>query len=251
MAEAVVQRYKIADYLKVGATYELMSVFTQIDENPTAQVDEVHYTCKKTSTKNTKGYAPVFPISGNMYQNNRVAEYLRDIGQEQKTGADCETEYIRVDLYRLVATNTYYARKFKVSVEISGISGAGGENLVLAGNLNSIDDVDVGTFNTATKTFTSGDILESLSVASVAGSTAGDTRIIVLPTLASGNSYVSKTAASVTMPTYGQVLTSGWTAWDGVADITATTGHEIVIAEVDGTTKAVKAGKATVVSATE
>lgn len=48
------------------------------------------------------------------------------------------------------------------------------------------------------------------------------------------------------MPVYDQVLTTGWTAWDGTADITATTGQKIVVAEVDSNNKAKKAGITTV-----
>lgn len=251
MSEQVVMRYGMLDYMKIGATYEKMSVFEELDENPAAQVDEFHFTCNKTATKNTKGYAPVFPIKARMYKNNTVAEWLRDVGEEQKVGADCETDYIRVRLYQPITgeSNTYYARKFRVSAEISSFTGAGGESMVIAGNLNSVADVVVGKFNTTTKTFTATSVLDTLDVASVAGSTIGTTRIIVLPTLSGSNTYVYKTAASVELPTYGQSLTS-WTSWDGDDDITATTGNDIVIAEVDGSTNAVKAGKSTVVSAT-
>ena len=90
--------------------------------------------------------------------------------------------------------------------------------------------------------------LGDLTVVSVAGSTSGDTAIYVNPALTGGNSYVYKTDTTVSLPAYGDDLSSGWTAWNGTADITATTGDEIVIAEVDGSTLAVKAGKATVTS---
>jgi len=126
----------------------------------------------------------------------------------------------------------------------------GGEAINIAGNLNGIADVVIGKFNTSTKAFTTTAELGTLSVASVAGSTTGKTRIIVLPVLTGTDTYVYSTAASVSIPTYGQSL-AAWTDWDGVADITATTGHDIVIAEVDATDHAVKAGKTIVVSASE
>ena len=50
--------------------------------------------------------------------------------------------------------NTFYARKFRVSVEVSSITGAGGEIISQEGNLNQIGDVVIGEFNTQTKTFT-------------------------------------------------------------------------------------------------
>lgn len=149
-------RHDVADYLEVNGTLELMSVYNSIDENPTAQTKETQYTADKTKSKRTTGYATVFPITGDMYRNEKTSEYLRDIGEEQRLGTECETNYIRVRLYQPIAgkANNFYARQFRVAVEISGITGAGGENMVIAGNLNSIADVVIGTFDTTTKTFT-------------------------------------------------------------------------------------------------
>lgn len=91
-------------------------------------------------------------------------------------------------------------------------------------------------------------ILENIVVVSAAGAT-GKTALTIAPgKLIPAHTYVSKTAASVTLPAYGDILTTGWTAWDGVAEITATTAHEIVIAEIDASSKVVACGKATVVS---
>ncbi|MEG2295433.1 MAG: hypothetical protein RSB96_01670 [Oscillospiraceae bacterium] len=150
-------RDKLADYIKIGKEFEVMKVYNQIDENPSAKTKETHYTSQKTSTKTTIGYAPSFPITGDMYSSERTSEFFRDIGEEQKIGSDCETEYLRVRLYEPIAgkDNTCYARLFRVAVEITGITGAGGEHMVITGNLNSLDDVVIGEFNTETKTFTS------------------------------------------------------------------------------------------------
>ena len=63
-----------------------------------------------------------------------------------------------------------------------------------------------------------------------------------------GNSYKYKTAANPTMPRYDAVCTSGYTAWNGTDEITATTGQKIVIVEVDSANKAKKAGIATIAS---
>lgn len=89
----------------------------------------------------------------------------------------------------------------------------------------------------------------SLTVTSAAGTASGDTKITVSPTKMTGHSYAYKTAASVDIPAYGTTLT-GYSTWDGSADITATTGNEIVIVELDADSKVYKTGKATVTSAT-
>lgn len=88
-----------------------------------------------------------------------------------------------------------------------------------------------------------------LTVNSVAGTSAsGKTKVTVSPSLSAGNSYKYKTASSVTVPEFGAECKSGYIAWDGVSEITATTGNKILIVEVDANNKAVKAGSATVAS---
>jgi hypothetical protein len=87
--------------------------------------------------------------------------------------------------------------------------------------------------------------LGSLTVTSAAGTTTGKTAVSVSPALTSGNSYKYKTAATVSIPALNDT-TADYTAWDGSSEITATTGNQILIVEVDGTGAVKKAGKATV-----
>lgn len=87
-----------------------------------------------------------------------------------------------------------------------------------------------------------------LTVVSAAGSTSGKTALTVTPAKAATNSYKYKTAATVTVPDAGSTATTGWTAWNGTDNITAVTGNEIVIVEVDSASHVIKAGKATVTS---
>lgn len=77
---------------------------------------------------------------------------------------------------------------------------------------------------------------------SVAGSESGNTKITVKPSLTEGDSYKYKIGANPTMPEAGATCTSGYTNWDGVSDIAATTGQKIVIVEVDASNKCVGAG---------
>ena len=159
MAESTpVFRHLIADYLNVGTTeapdFQVMQTFENIDENPNAQTVEKHYTANKSASTITTGYKTQFPFSTDLYINDAVVYYIRDIAEEQKLGE--QTDYIRVRLYEPIADkeNTFYARKFRVGFEISSVSGVGGEIAAIAGNLNTLSDVVVGEFNTATRTFT-------------------------------------------------------------------------------------------------
>ena len=53
-------------------------------------------------------------------------------------------------------------------------------------------------------------------------------------------------AANPTLPTYDQLISGGYTNWDGTSEITAATDSKIVIVEVNANGHAVKAGEATV-----
>lgn len=90
--------------------------------------------------------------------------------------------------------------------------------------------------------------LGALTVTSTAGTTTGSTKITVVPTLTSGNTYKYKTGASLSLPSLDDTASSGYTAWDGTSDITATTGNMILIVEVDSSGLVKKAGTTTVTS---
>lgn len=88
--------------------------------------------------------------------------------------------------------------------------------------------------------------LGTLTVASTAGSTTGNTKITVNPAKENiNNVYKYKVGASETAVTYGQNLRN-WTTWDGKADVKATTGQKITVVECDGTYKALNTGSASV-----
>lgn len=87
--------------------------------------------------------------------------------------------------------------------------------------------------------------LGKLTVTSAAGTKSGDTKVTVTPAVTSGNSYKYKIGEMLDVPVKGQNV-KGWTVWDGVSDITAASGDEIVVVECDASYHAVNAGKATI-----
>lgn len=88
--------------------------------------------------------------------------------------------------------------------------------------------------------------LKELSVTTAEGSSTGTTAVTVTPELAAGNSYKYKLAANPTLPEAGQECKTGYTVWDGSADITAAAGQKIVVVEVDAANRCVGAGIAAV-----
>ncbi len=160
-----VQRYMIADYLGIKTVsnetettvFHLMGTgFNTLDENPTAQNQETIYISDKAATNYIKSYKPVFPFDTDLVASEDAVMALYDVGRNQKTGTDAEFDYVRVELFKPVSgsENTYAARKFRVSCEVSGVAGSGGETVKVTGNLNGVGNFTDGTFNTSTKTFT-------------------------------------------------------------------------------------------------
>ena len=154
---AIRQRRMEADYLKVGENFEFLGAgFTAIDEKPNSQVTEKRYINDATSSQSVTGYKWQADFSGDQMDSEKAIEYITTIGKELKTGGDCESEYIRVDLDKPSNTDGgYYARKFKVAIQVSEFPNNDGE-LGLSGVFLALGDPVVGTFNTKTKTFTEG-----------------------------------------------------------------------------------------------
>lgn len=159
MATKVI-RYQIADYIEIkgsssSTTYALMGTgFNTLDESPNAQLDQKTYISDKSQSTTIKSYQPQFAFDTDLIADEQAVMELYNIGRDQKTGADAEREYIRVDLFDKTSDGKYPARKFKVAVEVTSFSGSGGEVVTASGNLNAIGDFVEGTFDTATKTFT-------------------------------------------------------------------------------------------------
>lgn len=153
-------RGKISDYLNIGditEEYALMGTgFNSLNESPGAQVDTKAYISDKSASSTTTGYQGQFSFDADLIKDERAIMKLYGIGRNQLTGIDAEVDYVRVELWDPVSgsENTFKARKFRTSVEISDISGEGAQPLILSGNINQIGDLIDGTFSLTTKKFT-------------------------------------------------------------------------------------------------
>ena len=94
------------------------------------------------------------------------------------------------------------------------------------------------------------EVMPVLKVVSAAGSSSGKTAITVSGyTLGSGDSYKYKVTDDEIVVRKGDSTASGWTSWNGSADITAATGKHIAIV-VSNTNAVVAAGETVVTAAT-
>ena len=161
MAELkIAGRYDWLDILNTGTSgapiWSMMGEgFTSLDENPGAQVESKIYIHQRSATVTTKSYETVFPFSADAIVSEEAVKYIYDIARNHKTGADAVTDYIRIELWDEVGTDTkiFRARKFRVAVAVDSVSGAGGETGVISGNLNAQGDPIDGVWDFAAKEF--------------------------------------------------------------------------------------------------
>jgi len=153
----VIKRHEYADFLNVGTTaspnYVLMGTgFTTLDEEPGAQSESVQYVNEKSSSSEVVSYETKFPFEADQIMEQDAISDIYNIARNHCIGSDAEREYVRVELWNRASANTYEARKFVVSVEVSTFSGE--KKQTISGTMNAVGDPVLGTFNTSTKTFT-------------------------------------------------------------------------------------------------
>lgn len=153
----VIKRHEYADFLNVGTTaspnYVLMGTgFTTLDEEPGAQSESVQYVNEKSSSSEVVSYETKFPFEADQIMEQDAISDIYNIARNHCIGSDAEREYVRVELWNRASANTYEARKFVVSVEVSTFSGE--KKQTISGTMNAVGDPVIGTFNTSTKTFT-------------------------------------------------------------------------------------------------
>lgn len=157
---AKVLRYQMADYMNTAAkgepeVYALMGVgFNSLDENPSAKIETTAYISDRSASGVVTGYENTFPFDTQLIDDEDAIGFIYDVARNQKVGSECEADYVRIDGFKEKAEGGYPARKFRVTVEVSSISGAGTEIMRMAGNLHQVGNFVDGWFDTETKTFT-------------------------------------------------------------------------------------------------
>ncbi|MDZ4992641.1 hypothetical protein GNF80_06580 [Clostridium perfringens] len=165
MVNEIRKRKTTANYLKVGEKFVLMGVgFKDLTESPSAQTTSKRYVNESSTTKRVSSYDWSTPFNTDQIREQEAIDFICDIGELQKTGADAETEYLIVDLDKPGTTEkTFRARKFNIAIEVASFDDEDGE-LAATGNLLGQGDPIVGTFNTTTNTFTEGFSAKAKSV---------------------------------------------------------------------------------------
>lgn len=154
----VIRKRKVqANYMKVKEAFELLGTgFTELNESPSAQTTSKRYINQSSSTQSVTGYEWSSSFNTDQIVSDKAIEFIRDIGEMQKTGADTETEYLIVDLDKPgTVEGSFRARKIKVAIAVDSFDDNDGE-LGISGSFLGISDPVEGTFTVATKTFEEG-----------------------------------------------------------------------------------------------
>ena len=145
-----------ANYLKVGETFELLGTgFTELNESASAQTTSKRYINQSSASQSITGYEWSTSFNADQIVSEKAIEYIREIGEMQKTGEETETEYIIVDLDKEAQTAGYRARKFNIAIAVDSFDDNDGE-LGISGNFLGQSDPVEGTFDTSAKTFKDG-----------------------------------------------------------------------------------------------
>ena len=158
---SVEQRYQQPDYLDVTGgsgtpQFELLGFgVTQLDNSPSAQTTSKRYVNQKSATQRIGSYEWSAPLEFDLIRSEAALAFIADIGENEKTGADAETLYVKVYLNKPVEeqANQFEAKQRRVAVELADFADNDGE-IQGSGNLIAVSDWVNGTFDTSTKTFT-------------------------------------------------------------------------------------------------
>lgn len=156
----VEQRFQQPDYLDTtggsgSPAFELLGFgVTQLDNSPSAQTTSKRYVNQKSATQRIGSYEWSAPLEFDLIRSEKALAFITDIGENEKTGADAETLYVKVYLNKPVPSqaNQFEAKQRRVAVELSEFADNDGE-IQGSGNLIAVSDWVDGTFDTSTKTF--------------------------------------------------------------------------------------------------
>ena len=190
-----------------------------------------------TYLKDFMGYNTFFLCPANIIQRGRViATPIENIVLYYVSPSD--RDFAKVGLnYRTIGATPLIGSYIKGDYE-HVVS----DNFVLMGLTMFSEYID----GIAVVDFASSGSLGSLTVTSVEGTEAGDTKLTVSETIADDQKLFYKTHAS-TAPSveYLSTLDSTWKAFESGKDYTITDGHKVTVVAVNGTGQAVASGNTT------
>lgn len=129
--------------------------FTQLDEEGGAQVETEAYIGDVNGSTTVTGYENSWAYNTQYISDEAVCKDIIDIARYQKVGSACERELVSVDTSEpATEEGVYKARHFKIAVEAAPPKGEPKSVTTSEGTFHQIGDLEEGTFNISTMTFT-------------------------------------------------------------------------------------------------
>lgn len=159
-----VMRYMLREYYGIPSSQDGGTVayhyinpgFTQLNEEGGAQTESEAYIGDKNATPSITGYENTWAFETQYIHGDPVCEDIRDIAKHQKVGSECERVLVSIDMNEPASDGgtAYKARKFNIAVEAAPPQGEPRAVTTMSGNFHQQGDMELGTFDTSTMTFT-------------------------------------------------------------------------------------------------
>lgn len=153
-------REKLVHYFNIGTSetpeYVLLGDgITSLTEEFNPESDTKQYINQSNGTTVIKSYTPSISVEKEYIQDDDLQTWIDKKIKTLPVGSEAESDYIRINLFDAGQTEgTYNAVKRRCTYQFDSVGGDAGSELVSALTLGGIGDGILGTFDTATKTFT-------------------------------------------------------------------------------------------------
>lgn len=124
---------------------------SELTEEFNPETEETHYIGDQYGTTTLKRYAMTVPLTMEYVYDDEVCKYIRNIAMTMPTGGDADVDYIRFSLLDGTGAGTdgikdspYTAYKYKASISISSMGGAGEDYLGIEAQINLRGDPTKG-----------------------------------------------------------------------------------------------------------
>ena len=133
---------------------------SELTEEFNPETEETHYIGDQNGTTTLKRYAMTVPLTMEYINDDEVCKFIRSIAMTMPTGNKADVDYIRFCIIDKETapegkTGDYYtAYKYKASISISNMGGAGEDYLGIEAQINLRGDPITGTITLEDKAYT-------------------------------------------------------------------------------------------------
>ena len=155
MATREIQHYEILYYLNTTPgsgtpTYSLVNEgFTSLTKDNNPEMNDQHFIAEKQARTTLQNYAVSWSLDNSFFEGDAVGDFILDLAFREATGNDAASDLVEVHLY-----GTPRAKRRPVSMAIDSQTVEGGNPLTGTTTVGSDGELEFGTWDEATLTFT-------------------------------------------------------------------------------------------------